>query len=273
MSRVVFLKTLRSGLVVAVGMALGILLLEVVVIRMLIEATGDLEQLRAWMERPLMRTLMTLALRADPLGDLNLTTLATFGLAHPLVFALSWVLVITVGTGALAGEVDRGTADLLLALPISRAAMYLGSAAALAVFIAMISMMPLVGLYLAESLFTLEEPLHLARMWPVTAALFALNLAIGGTTLLFSGWSTRRGRAVGAVLAIILASELVTLLGHFWDVAARVSFLTFGHYYQPLPIVRADGWPWSDIVVLMAVAVVAAGTGLWRFTRRDIPAA
>jgi len=65
---------------------------------------------------------------------------------------------------------------------------------------------------------------------------------------------------------------LLNFLGQFWSIAEQIALLGLLHYYRPLPIVRTGDWPVQDIAVLLGLGAVFWSAGLWRFTRRDIPA-
>jgi ABC-2 type transport system permease protein len=272
MSRAVLLKTLRDAALLTVILTLGVVALEMAIVRALLEFGKDLENFRRWLELPLIRDLLHIILGSDMLGDLTPTTMATFGLGHPLLWALSWTLLLTIVTGVIAGEVDRGTADLLLTLPISRTAVYASTTVAWVLAAALISFAPLLGLRLGELVCPLSEPLRFRQLWPLSVNLFALNLSVAGVTMLVSSLVSRRAVAVGLVLAGLLASDLVNLLVQFWDAVRPFAFLGFLHYYRPLPVVRSGALPWSDIGALLGVAVTAWLVGLWYFRRRDIPA-
>ncbi|HQL53891.1 MAG TPA: hypothetical protein PLQ87_04230, partial [Phycisphaerae bacterium] len=99
MSRAVVLKTLRDALPLVVVLTFATVGLEMAIVRMLREIGGDVEQLRRWLELPLIRDLLRIAMGADILGDLTPTTMATFGLGHPLLYAFAWTLLLTIGSG------------------------------------------------------------------------------------------------------------------------------------------------------------------------------
>ena len=273
MSRAVFWKTWRDYLLLTMVLSVSIVLFEIGVVRMMMEAAKDLELLRNWLERPFIKTMIQIALGADPVGDLTPTTLATMGLAHPLLYAFAWTLLLTIGTGVVAGEISRGTADLLLTLPVSRAAVYTSTTLVWLMAAFQVSLAPLVGLWIGERVFPLAEPLDFMRLWPVAVNFFALNVCVTGVTMMVSSMSSRRGTAVGIVMTTLLASDLVNLLAQFWDAIRSISFLGFLHYFRPLPVVRSGSLPWGDIGILMAVAVVMWAVGLRHFCRRDVPAA
>lgn len=272
MNRAVILKTLRDALLLITLLTLSIVVLEVAIVRMLLEAAKDLDVLILWLERPLIRSLISLALGADLVGDLTSTTMATFGFAHPLLYALSWTLLLAIGTAVVAGEIGRGTADLLLTLPVSRAKIYVSTSVVLVLAAILASAAPVAGLWLGERVFPLDEPLDFSRLWQPAVNLLALNISVGGVTMLVSSLVSRRGKAIGIVLAGLLASDLVNILAQFWDAARHISFLGFLHYYRPLLIVRTGQLPAGDIIALLVVAIAAWGAGLWYFSRRDIPA-
>ena len=273
MSWVVLRKTLRDATLLLVMLTCAVFVLELGIVRMLIETGKNLDYVRKWLEMPLIRDLLRITLGADLVGDLTPTTMATFGLAHPLVWVFAWTLLIAMGSGAIAGEVDRGTADLLLSLPLSRAAVYVSVSAAGVLAALLIGVAPLFGLWLAVQVFPAAGPLDFAHLWPLTPNLIALHIAVAALALLVSTFVSRRGKAVGIVLAILLLSDLVNILTQFWQVLRPIRFLGFLHYYRPLPVVRSAQIPTSDIGILLGIAAVAWLVGLWHFSRRDIPAA
>lgn len=272
MNRALLLKTLRDRTPLLVVLMLGIVALELAIARMLIELGANLAHVEVWLELPLIRNMLELILGADLLGDLTPTTSATFGLAHPMLWVLAWAMALTVGTGVLAGEMDSGTADLLLTLPISRRTVYVTTSTVLLFGTVLLSVTPLAGLWLGLRIWPPEQPVEFRRLWPVAANLAALNAAVAGVTMLVSSVVSRRGKAVGYVLGALLVSDLVNVLAQYWSVAKPISFLGFLHYYRPLLTVRSGQLPWDDILVLLALALSTWLAGLWYFCRRDIPA-
>ncbi len=273
MSWVILRKTLRDAGLLMLVLTLGVVALEMAVVRAVLELSRDLASVQHWLGVPLVRDLVRIALGADLLGDLGPTSLATFGMGHPLLYALSWTLLLTTGSGAIAGEVDRGTADLLLTLPVTRRAVYISTSLAWVLGALLVSFAAPLGLWLGELVCPLSQPLELVRFWPVAVNLLGLNLSVAGLTMLVSSLLSRRAVAVGIVLAALLASDLIKFLAQFWPAVRPFSFLGFQHYYRPLPVVRSGQLPVADLAVLLSVALAAWLAGLWYFSRRDIPAA
>jgi ABC-type transport system involved in multi-copper enzyme maturation permease subunit len=209
----------------------------------------------------------------DRLADLTPATLMTIGLAHPLLYALTWTLLLTTCTRVISGEIERGTAELLLTLPTSRAAMYVSVSSVCTLAGAFASAAPPLGIWIGQTLAPPAEPIEMGRLWVPVVNLFALYVAIGGATMFVASLTTRRGKAIAIVLAGLLGSLLLNFLANIWAPAQKFALLGILHYYQPLSGLRTDHWPLTDLVVLLCVGLCGWLAGLYWFSRRDIPAA
>ena len=120
-----------------------------------------------------------------------------------------------------AGEIDRGTVDVLLGLPVSRRKAYY-----VEVFAWMLSGMFVLTMgYLGHRTTAPLMPADM-RPGPVDAAfvlinLFCVYLAVGAFAFLISANSDRRGRAIGATIALVLCSYLLNFLAQFWEPGKR----------------------------------------------------
>jgi ABC-type transport system involved in multi-copper enzyme maturation permease subunit len=210
-------------------------------------------------------------LRFDPSAGVSPTALLVMG-QDPFLSVVAWVTLVTIGTRVPAGEIDRGTADLLLSLPISRASVYVSSSVVWLLTAVGLAAATWSGVALGTLLVRFAEPVDLKRIAMVNANHAALLLAIGGTTALVSCLVNRRGVAVGIVAILLLASFLVDFLAAFLPVFARIEFLGFLNYYRPLDVVREGRWPVRNLCLLGAVAVATWTAGLLIFRRKNIPA-
>ncbi len=275
MSRALFWKTLRDARLLLVILVLATVAFELLFVIFVREMLQEMlmQIASVWLEKAPFRRMVNSMLGADLAVELTPTSLMAIGFSHPLMYTFMWVLLLTIGTRGLVGEIDRGTADLLLGLPVSRTAVYGSVSATLVLAAVLISVATVCGAGLGAVFIPLKEPLNLARLWILVANLLALNLAITGLTTLVSSLASRRGTAVATVLTVLLVSFLIQFLAPLWDPARRIECLGLLHYYRPLPAVRTGQWPLADIFTLLAVAMVAWIVGLWYFRRRDIPAA
>ncbi len=211
------------------------------------------------------------ALLGTPIdGTIGLRALSSLAWAHPIVLTLVWAHAIVVCTRVPAGEVDRGTIDVLLGLPVSRTGIYVcESVVWLASGLAVLAM-GLLGNLIGGWSVSHELRTTSGRLLIVIANLYCMYVAVGGIACLVSSLSDRRGRAVGVVFSIVLASFFLSFLTQFWAPARAVSFLSILNYYRPLMIIRDSSWPVADMLVLCVVGAAMWVTGALVFARRDI---
>ncbi len=209
--------------------------------------------------------------------------LLSSGYVHPLVQTILCIWAIGRAAGAIAGEIDRGTMELLLAQPITRhqllrAHLYVDFMTIPILCAAMLSGSVL-GAYLV-GLVNNPEPLLRADPWRCAPALVNVALlvfAVSGATMWLSAAGRFRGRVLGAAVVITLVQFLVNVIGQLWTPLEPFRPFTVFYYFQPQPIILKADWyaigeVWRNFAVLLAIG--AAGYALaWRvFLRRDLPA-
>ncbi len=264
-------KALRETRVVWAVSAVTILVFEPLLVFAIGRFARDV--VSVWSRVPFVQQLVSALVGADISTGVTITSLITLGLAHPFVFAVLWAFVIATGTRVVAGEIDRGTADLLLTLPVSRAAVWVIGSLVIAVEATVLSAVPWLGILLGCALFPPPEAVDTARLWMPSVNLAALLAAIGSLTLLASTWAGRRGPAVAIAIGVVLFAFLLNFLVALVPAWSRAAPLTLLHYYRPLECVRSGVFPARGVAVLMLVAAAAWSAGLAHFCRRDIPAA
>lgn len=201
----------------------------------------------------------------DPLS----TWLATL-LAHPLMLTLLVAATVAIASRGLAGEIDRGTMDLLLAAPISRRRVVIANA--LVLQLSLITLVVVAGLAIRIGLAIAEiaPPSATAAFLWALVNLWALFSAIAGAGLLASALCDLQGRALAFAVSFVVVSFFVNLVASLWAPARFWDVFSVFRYYQPHPLLRQAEPPWSDLAILLGVALVAHGAALLIFERRDI---
>ncbi|MFQ5591729.1 MAG: ABC transporter permease subunit [Phycisphaerae bacterium] len=223
-----------------------------------------------WLRLGIVENIFKGLLGADAGGPLGAGVMASIAWVHPIMLTLIWAHVIINCTRLPAEEVDRGTIDLLLALPVSRTGIYLcESVVWLGAGLGVIAM-ALVGSLVGSRFAAPDLRAELAPRLVVVVNLYCLYVSVGGVTCVVSALSNRRGRAIGAVFAVVLVSFLINFIAQFWHPAKSIAFLSVLNYYKPLNILRGSSWPIADMGVLLAVGAVLWFVGLLIFARRDI---
>jgi ABC-2 type transport system permease protein len=202
---------------------------------------------------------------------------------HPLTMFILSTWAIGRASGAIAGEIDRGTMELLLAQPIRRSYVVLGHLCVDMCTIPILCLSMWAGTWLGVCLVgfigNANETLAVDP-WvfgPGLVSVALLAFAISGLTMWLSSAGRFRWRVLGIAVVVALAQFLVNLIGQLWDPAAPLRPLTVFYYYQPQPIILDTDWyqhgdVWLRMGVLASVGAVGYGMALWTFCRRDLPA-
>ncbi|MEM7455020.1 MAG: ABC transporter permease subunit [Planctomycetota bacterium] len=206
-------------------------------------------------------------------GEVSINMLFAICFTHGVVFALTWTVLIAAATRVTAGEVERGTADMLLTLPISRPSIYTSTSLVWMIASLVLAICPVIGIGIATQIFEMEEEVRISRYFAPAVNLFCLNLAVGSIAACFGSFSNRRGPAVGVAVAVVITSIVLNFLEPFIEFISTIKFLSLLNYFRPTDIVRTGEWPIDSMLVLLGLAAVTWTAGLVAFSRKDIPTA
>jgi beta-exotoxin I transport system permease protein len=268
-SRVLFAKQWRQQR--GTGLACGALLLAfALVIVVSFRAFGDVfeEQVMGRMASGAMGEIF---FGGAPQKMDFLSTYLSIAFTHPLVLILLCVFAIAVASRALAGEIERGTVDVLLALPVTRLQFALASGAACAAGLALLLLVHWAGLRLGLQWTGVRPPGRtLSALGYASLNLAALAFCVGGYSFLCSALASERGRAAGLAAGITVTFYFFNVLAQLWERAKFMENLSIFHYHRPLPLLTSGAPAWGDLAVLCSLAALTFLAALWLFARRDI---
>lgn len=219
---------------------------------------------------PFAKRMFATLLGVDIEGQINAQMLQSFVWVHPVVLTTIWAHEIIFCTRTPAAEIDRGTIDILLGLPISRKALFLCESSVWLITGIIIIASGSLGYFIASRGMSAEQRPALATVFMILTNLFCLYIAVGGISYLASSLASRRGRAISVIFGIVLGSFFLNFLAQFWDPAKPFSFLGVLEYYRPATIMLDDKFPIADIATLLAVGLSTWFAALFITTRRNI---
>src|SRR6266853_3792180 len=165
--------------------------------------TGQMSQ--EWLQMDFARGIMQAMLGAELADRIGPQMFEAMAWVHPVVLALTWAHAIISCTRVPAGEVDRGTADVLLGLPVSRWEVFISETRVWRVCGVGILAAALAGNLLGGLGLPAEQRPPLARVLIVLINLYCLYASVGGLACLVASFSNRRGRAITVVFLVLLA--------------------------------------------------------------------
>jgi len=210
----------------------------------------------------------------EAFGGANVFSLSgsvSIGLVHPIPIALVAIFAIGHPLGAIAGERQRGTLEVLLARPISRRRLYATVLATTLLFVVATLTADVAGVVVGAVAFGVagELPLDLLGLaWLNALFLFA---TLASLALAASASFDRLGPALGLALGFTIVSYAIEFLAIVWPDIAWLRPWSLFAYFQPAEILAGEIEP-GDLAVLAVVGAVAATYGLWIFPRRDLAA-
>ena len=184
-----------------------------------------------------------------------------------MIPALFLVASVGNGAGAIAGEEERGTLDLLLSFPRSRTRIALEKLAAMCAEVVGLGVVLWLALWIGARIFGMHvSAVHLGS---AAAVLVALAIAYGAIAFMLAAGTGRKTLAVGLTVALAVSAYLVNSLAALVDALEPFRKLSpFYHYVAGDPLRRGlDPWHTLFLVVLGVVAAVA---GVLLFARRDV---
>ena len=203
-----------------------------------------------------------------------------------------------------AGEIDRGTMELLLAQPVPRWRLVMAHLGADIILIPILCLSLWAGLWTGAALVGEIRPdpealadfpaaatetnaellkIDVSAFGAPLANVAGLIFAVSGLTMWWSAAGRSRWRVIGGAAVFVLVQFIMNIVGQIWEQAAFLRPLSLFYYYQPQQIALRGGWsvPLAPmgidmhmpmLLVLVAVGALGYALALRVLTRRDLPA-
>jgi ABC-2 type transport system permease protein len=202
---------------------------------------------------------------------MSFSGIMALGYYHVAIVAVLVGLVVAVATEP-AAEAETGFADLVLAQPVSRAAVVTRSVILLlgcpAFVVSMMTAGTFVGLWLAGPEAAARPPA--ALIGRLAFSLWSVLVCWGGVSLAVGAASRRRAVAAGVAGGAAAALMLVDYLSRVWRPLRGPARLSPFHYYNPLDLVTGSPLPAGDIGILLGTSAAAVAVAFLIFRRRNL---
>ena len=188
-------------------------------------------------------------------------------------FSIIWPIIIIILTlsyasTSIAGEVDKGTIELLLAQPISRLkiflAKYLSGLVVIAAFV-LLSNFSVVPLSLLHNV-----DLQIQNYLTISILGFLFAFAIYGICIMISSFSSARGRPMAITGGLLIIMYALNVFSAFQESVEKLKYLSFFHYYDFASAAIYNQLDTLNIAVFFVVGVITATIGAVIFIKRDI---
>jgi ABC-2 type transport system permease protein len=229
----------------------------------------------------LLRTIMG----GETIGLDRAMDMLSIGYVHPTVQVAICIWAIGRSAGAIAGEIDRGTMELLMAQPVYRYRLVSSYLILEFLTIPLLCLAMWSGTFLGNKLVgpisvssaelnELPIPVEINEdrlkidPWDFGPSLLnvgALFFAISGYTIWLSSRGRSRWKVLGIAIFLTLLQFIINVIGQLWDAIAVLRPLTVFFYYQPQQIALNERWfvdVSAPLNVVAAVREASAGQNL-----------
>jgi ABC-type transport system involved in multi-copper enzyme maturation permease subunit len=268
MNRGLILRALRESWPMTLLLGLVLMAVEVALAFVLPRFGAQMSQ--EWLQMEFARGIMQAMLGTEIGNRIGPQMFQAMAWVHPVPLALVWAHAIISCTRVPAAEVDRGTVDVLLSLPVSRWEVFFSETVVWLGCGALLLGAALVGNLLGSLTLPSGQRPEISHLWIVLINFFCLYGTVGGLAWLVSSLNDRRGRAMTIVFLILLTLFLLNYLAEFWRPLEKFVFLSPLHYHRPVYVLGAGRWPWKDLAVLITAAATMWLAGGFVFARRDL---
>lgn len=202
--------------------------------------------------------------------DFSTTALEVCWWNHPVVIILILSWAVSRGSAAVAGEIERGTIDIILSRSVSRFE-YLASQVAFALMgLVGLAFGLIAGCLVGSLFFTLKAPPTLLTLLKPATMVVTLGMAVYGYTLPFSTIDVVRWRPALAGSAITLGGLIAWSVAPFYELTWLRKVSVF-EAYAPVTV-ALKGEPLAyNATVLSLVFVAGLVVSFWSFSERDLP--
>jgi beta-exotoxin I transport system permease protein len=185
----------------------------------------------------------------------------------PLIFIIYGVVL---GAGAIGREEDRGTAELLLTMPVTRERVVLEKALAALALLTVLGAVLVVSLLLGTEAFDMDIGLN--GILAACLSTVLLGTTFGGMALAISAAFGPRAHAAAITGAVAFAAFILNSLAPVIDSLNGWEKLSAFYWYQASnPI--GTGFDAGHLAVLAVATLALAALAVFLFDRRDVNAA
>jgi len=179
---------------------------------------------------------------------------------------------IVLGAGALAGEEDAGTLELLASLPVSRLQLFAAKAAAviLAAFAVTLAVATIVALAFLALQSEMDTAVTTRQVFGAVLAHWLVALVFVALGLLLGAYLPSRGSALSAASALLVVTFFGNNLAAMVTDLERFQPLSPFSYFDRVTEIIDGTTAWRDMAVLAVMGGAGLVLGALAFRRRDL---
>lgn len=217
----------------------------------------------------LMPKWMQTALNIEAESFFSLRGLYGLLFQHPIFMLIIFAVPITLISGFISGDVDKGSLALLLARPVRRVSVPTGAALVSLFWIVLMMGAACLGIYTGVKWAGVTDEIPWRNILYACANVGLLAWAVCGISVFFCSQPMNRGDATSWILTVLVCFYVWNFLAPIWGgLAAQHNYSLF-RFLNPPRIFTHNMLETDNLVILAGIgfAGLLLGTGI--FSRRD----
>lgn len=206
----------------------------------------------------------------EVLNVANIAGLIAIGYQEPLVLLLYMLFAVGVPTSLLAGEIQRGTMELILSRHATKIHVYICTGLITVIGMYALVLIMFSGTVVATKIYDFYQEVPLYFFFKIAIVGGMLASAVGGIALLAAA-SFRRGLAVSLTVGFLVVDYFLSIISDWWPRMEWVAPFSIFNYVDGPKIYANPGWPIGDMCVLLSLLVISTVLGGIIWSRRDLP--
>jgi ABC-2 type transport system permease protein len=219
------------------------------------------------------RAMMARAL-GGPSADDSSTSLEIAWWRHPFIILMLAMWPIARGSAAVAGELEKGSLDMVLSRPISRSGYLTGQMIAALLGMLVLAAALFLGNRVGNHFNFIESPPRLVSVFRAGLVVIAFGVAVFGYTIALSSIDIVRWRPNLAASVITLAMFIVPIIATIpaLEKYRWMEKYSIFYYYDPVEAALKANHLGFNLGILCGVGLVGIVLSYIAFNRRDLPA-
>lgn len=188
-----------------------------------------------------------------------------YSIMWPILVA---TLGISLGTSAIAKEIEDGSLYVLLSQPLSRIKIFIGK---------YLSGFALISLFVYGSAFVLkfltwvyEVQWSMESLWSIANLGLLFSLTIFSITFLASSVVSKAGKASSIAAGIVFGGYALNIAARLQDSLDWLKYFSIFHYFDYAKALAGGGIDTANIAVFIGIIVFTFVAGMILFRKRDI---
>lgn len=253
----------RTSLIVyCLGMA-GFMFMYIAIYPTILEQADQLEELMAAYPQAF--------LQAFGIENFSFNTIEKFLAVeyYSAIWPLAMItLLVSTTSGAIAGEIEQGTAELLLAKPVSRAKIFMGKYLGAMAMVVLFNGVTVFSVFPAAWAFNIEVDANAQFMILVLTLLFALaTMSLG---FLSSSLFSERSRASLLTGSVLITMYVVNLVASLVSDLEWLQYTSLFHYFDHESALLDVSLSWPNALAMIGFAAISTVAAYRVFVARDI---